>query len=243
MAHMLMVVTDLPARFRGGPPGDGAPRHGRLAEVEPTSADAAATPAADAGSAEPDRTTGAVPDADPAEDDAGQAGADVAAPRPGQRRSPRAATSIGAVVLALVLAVAGYEGWVLFSHHQQAVAAAQALAAAENYTIALTSIDPNAIDKNFAEVLDGATGDFKHLYAESSEQLRRLLIENKAAAHGTVIEAAVKSATKNRVEVMLFVDQSVSNKAAPGPQLDRSRIVLTMEKVDGRWLASKVDMP
>lgn len=185
---------------------------------------------------EPDETLASAAAAD-GETVAADAG--VAQPRAGRalRRW------IPAGVLLLVVATAGYEGWLLYAHHRQEVAAAEALAAAERYTLALTSVDPNAIDKSFTEVLDGATGDFKHLYAQSSEHLRQLLIENKAAAHGTVIEAAVKSATRDKVEVMLFVDQSVSNKAAPGPQLDRSRIVMTMEKVDGRWLASKVDMP
>ncbi|MGP3708901.1 hypothetical protein [Gordonia paraffinivorans] len=42
---------------------------------------------------------------------------------------------------------------------------------------------------------------------------------------------------------MLFVDQSITNTASPEPRVDRSRVVMTMEKVDGRWLASKVDLP
>jgi Mce-associated membrane protein len=150
---------------------------------------------------------------------------------------------VAAAVLALGLIGAAYEGWLLFAHHQREVAAAQALDAAEKYTLVLTGVDPGAIDQNFAEVLDGATGEFKNMYAASSEQLRQLLIENKAAAHGTVVESAVKSATKNKVEVLLFVDQSVSNKASPQAKIDRSRIVMTMEKVNGRWLAAKVDMP
>lgn len=150
---------------------------------------------------------------------------------------------IAVAVLALGVIGAAYEGWLLFAHHQREVAATQALDAAQKYTAVLTGVDPAAIDKNFAEVLDGATGEFKDMYAASSEQLRQLLIDNKAAAHGTVVEAAVKSAAKNRVEVLLFVDQSVSNKASPQPRIDRSRIVMTMEKVDGRWLAAKVDMP
>lgn len=150
---------------------------------------------------------------------------------------------IAVAVLALGVIGAAYEGWLLFAHHQREVAAAQALDAAQKYTTVLTGVDPAAIDKNFAEVLDGATGEFKDMYAASSEQLRQLLIDNKAAAHGTVIEAAVKSATKNQVEVLLFVDQSVSNKASPQARIDRSRIVMTMEKVNGRWLAAKVDMP
>ncbi|WP_125079117.1 Mce protein [Mycobacterium sp. P7213] len=150
---------------------------------------------------------------------------------------------IAVAVLALGLIGATYEGWLLFAHHQRTAAAAQALEAAEKYTLALTSVDPTAIDKNFTEILDGATGEFKDIYSASSEQLRQLLIDNKASAHGTVIDSAVKSATKNKVEVLLFVDQSVSNKTSPQAQIDRSRIVITMEKVKGRWLAAKVDMP
>lgn len=70
-----------------------------------------------------------------------------------------------------------------------------------------------------------------------------MLLENEASAHGRVVEAAVKSARTDKVEVMLFVDQSVRNKELPQPQMDRSRIVLVMEKVDGRWLASDIEHP
>lgn len=162
---------------------------------------------------------------------------------PAPRRGRSVLRWVAAAVLVAVLAGAGYEGWVLYQHHQEDVAADQALEAAKSFTLALTTVDPNAIDQNFTDVLDGATGEFKDMYTQASEQLRQALIENKAAAHGTVIESAVKSATKNKVEVVLFVDQSVSNAAVEGPQLDRSRIVITMEKVDGRWLASKLEMP
>jgi Mce-associated membrane protein len=81
------------------------------------------------------------------------------------------------------------------------------------------------------------------MYVKSSAQLRRALVENKASAHGVVVESAVRSATTDTVEVMLFVDQSVSNVSAPEPRLDRSRVEITMQKVDGRWLASKVQLP
>jgi Mce-associated membrane protein len=43
--------------------------------------------------------------------------------------------------------------------------------------------------------------------------------------------------------VLLFVDQSVSNTTVPDPRIDRSRIKMTMEFVDGRWRASQVALP
>ena len=176
-------------------------------------------------------------DADSVESRAGDKPRDQA----GRRRRP--VRWVAAGVLAAVLAGAGCEGWLLFQQHLKDVAAAQALDAAKKYALALTSFDANAIDKNVTDVLDGATGEFKDMYTQSSAQLRQVLIDNKAAAHGTVIDAAVRSASKNTVQVVLFVDQTVSNAAAPQPQLDRSRVKMTMEKVDGRWLASKVELP
>lgn len=161
----------------------------------------------------------------------------------GLRRPKGVLRAVAAAVLIAVLTVAGVEGWFLFQQHQRDVAGAQALDAATAFTVKLANINPEAVDQNLADVLDGSTGKFKDLYTQSSEQLRQALIENEAAAHGTVIDAAVKSATKKKVEVMLFVDQTVRNSKLPQMQLDRSRIVLTMEKVDGRWLASDVEHP
>lgn len=159
------------------------------------------------------------------------------------RWTKRALPWVAAVLVGVVVAVAAWEGWLLYQQHQKDVAAEQALDAATKYAVVLTSIDTNTLDQNFTEVLDGSTGEFKDMYAQSSTQLRQLLVDNKASAHGVVIESAVKSATKDKVEVLLFVDQSVSNLAVPDPRVDRSRIKMTMEKVDGRWLASKVELP
>ena len=111
------------------------------------------------------------------------------------------------------------------------------------YAQVLTSIDSNNVDENFRQVLDGATGEFKDMYTQSSVQLRQLLIDNKATAHGVVLESAVQSAGKDKVVVLLFVDQSVQNSQVPDPRIDRSRIKITMEDVDGQWRASKVELP
>lgn len=153
------------------------------------------------------------------------------------------ALAVAAFILLGSLGTAGVLGWQ--RHSQRAVddAAQQAVAAAQQYAVILTSIDDGQLDQNFAAVLDGATGEFKDMYSQSSDQLRQALIDNKAKANGTVVAAGVKSATDNKVEVLLFVDQSVSNALNPEPRLDRSRIIMTMEKVNGRWLASKVELP
>jgi Mce-associated membrane protein len=161
-----------------------------------------------------------------------------------QRRGGRMLRAVAAALLLVAaLAGSGFLGWQLWQKHQLEQASQQAQNAAVSYAQVLTSIDSNKVDENFAQVLDGATGDFKDMYSKSSMQLRQLLIDNKATAHGVVVESAVQSATKNKVVVLLFVDQSVSNTNVPDPRIDRSRIKMTMEHVDGRWRASNVELP
>ena len=152
---------------------------------------------------------------------------------------------IGAVVVIFVaaLATSGYLGWQLWQDKQIEQASQQAQQAAVTYAQILTSIDSNKVDENFAQVLDGSTGEFKDMYSQSSVQLRQLLIDNKATAHGVVLDSAVQSASKDKVVVLLFVDQAVSNTSVPDPRVDRSRIKMTMENVDDRWRASKVELP
>ena len=148
-----------------------------------------------------------------------------------------------AAAFVVLLAAVGFLGWKLWQDDQVTRAGEQAQATAVQYAQILTSIDSAKVDENFDAVLDGATGEFKDMYSKSSVELRQLLIDNKAAAHGVVVESAVQSASKDKVVVLLFVDQSVSNSAVPDPRIDRSRIKMTMENVDGRWRASKVELP
>lgn len=157
-------------------------------------------------------------------------------------RRPALWGALGTAFVVLLAAV-GFLGWQLWQERQTAQAGDQARQAATEYAQVLTSIDSEKVDENFDAVLDGATGEFKDMYSQSSSQLRQLLIDNKASARGIVLESAVQSATKDKAVVLLFVDQSVSNTNVPDPRIDRSRIKMTMEHVDGRWRASKVELP
>lgn len=146
------------------------------------------------------------------------------------------------LLLAASLAVSGYLGWLQWQSHQVKVAGQEAQQAAIKYAGVLTSIDSNNVDENFRQVLDGATGEFKDMYTQSSVQLRQLLIDNKATAHGVVVDSAIAAESANKVVVLVFIDQTVANMSTPDPRIDRSRIKMTMEKVDGRWRASKVQL-
>lgn len=166
----------------------------------------------------------------------------VKTPRLKRPWRPYLRRSILPLLLIASLAVSGFLGWKQWQEHQVKLAGQQAQQAAIAYAGVLTSIDSNKVDENFRQVLDGATGEFKDMYTQSSVQLRQLLIDNKASAHGVVIDSAIQSESTNKVVVLVFIDQTVANSASPDPRIDRSRIKMTMEKVDGRWRASKVQL-
>ena len=183
--------------------------------------------------------------ADTSTDDDTAAEVDSVVADPVSPGRPRRRVLIGVLAALVVVgfAGAGYLGWLVWQDRQVDQAAAQAQTAAVAYAQVLTSIDSNNVDENFTQVLDGSTGEFKDMYTKSSTQLRQLLIDNEASARGVVLESAVQSASRDQVVVLLFVDQSVQNTSVPDPRIDRSRIKMTMDYVDGRWRASKVELP
>lgn len=165
----------------------------------------------------------------------------VGVPSSGRLRR-RVVSALVGVALVAALGLSVFLGWRLKQLDDTAAAGSAALEAARNYTVALTTLDAQDIDKNYRQALDGATGEFKDEYSQGSAQLRQILIDNKATGKGIVIDSAVKSATKSKVEVLLFVDQSITNAVNPSPRIDRNRVQMTMELVDNHWLASKVEI-
>jgi Mce-associated membrane protein len=162
---------------------------------------------------------------------------------PPRSRRQQIRTALVAAVYVAATALAGGLGWQLWQQHSLEHAGAAGQRAAVEYARVLTSVDSRDVDGSFAAVLNGATGDFKDTYTKASVQLRQLLIDNKATAEGTVVESAIQSESEDTVVVLLMVDQKVTNTSRPDPRVDRNRMKMTMQKVDGRWLASKVELP
>jgi Mce-associated membrane protein len=179
---------------------------------------------------------------EPAGDDTGDAQTHDAPPSRRKRWLDYTLTAVTILIVVAALGSSGYFGWQYQQQKDIDSASRAALSTAERFAVTLTSIDTNGVDQNFAQVLDGSTGEFKDMYSQSASQLRQVLIDNKAMSKGTIIDSAVKSGSKTKVDVVLFVDQWITNIASPQPRLDRSRVAMTMELVDGKWLASKVEL-
>ncbi|MBB4854176.1 Mce-associated membrane protein [Mycobacteroides chelonae] len=152
------------------------------------------------------------------------------------------ALTAAAVVVIAIAAGTAVIGRLYEEQRTEERSSREALAAAQEFANVMINVDSTKLDESSSNTLDRSTGDFKKKYSESSTTLRQVMIENKAKATGVVVDSAVKSATADKVEVLLFIDQAVSNVAIPDARMDRSRVQITMEKVDGRWLASDVEL-
>ncbi|WP_078312209.1 MULTISPECIES: hypothetical protein [unclassified Mycobacterium] len=165
-----------------------------------------------------------------------------------EEKSPRSmqrrhwAWTAAAVVVIAIAAGTAVIGRLYEEQRAEERSSREALTAAQEFAGVLTNVDSAKLDDNYNKTMDGSTGKFKDMYDKSSAQLRQILVENKASSRGVVVDSAVKSATPDKVQVLLFIDQSVSNVAVPEPRMDRSRVQMTMEKIDGRWLASDVEL-
>ncbi|MBY8859972.1 hypothetical protein K7711_26115 [Nocardia sp. CA2R105] len=156
---------------------------------------------------------------------------------------PRPVTGVLLLLLVVAVVCAAVFGWKLKARNDDEAAGQAAMAAAKDYAVALTSIDSAHIDTDFSTVLNGATGQFKDMYSQSATQLKPLLLQAKSVSKGNVVAASVQSASSDHAVVMLFVDAQITNVTNPDPRVDRNRILMTMDRVGGRWLASKVDLP
>lgn len=149
--------------------------------------------------------------------------------------------AVGAVVVVLA-SLAAWLGWLAFDRHQTDVAAAQALDAAKAYTLELCNIDADTVDEKLDNLRSNTTKQLNALHAKDAARIRQVIVNKKVTAHGTIAEATVQSASRDRVTVLLLVDQTINDVDNPDPDIERNHVKLTMDKVDGRWLASDIEL-
>ncbi|RNL79563.1 hypothetical protein [Nocardioides marmorisolisilvae] len=118
--------------------------------------------------------------------------------------------------------------------------------AARVAVVEMTTYDYKSVNKDFAWVDDAGTAKFRKQYAEVSAPIKKLVVQLKAKANGTVVDSAPIVKDADHVTVLLFVDQTISNpgSGSTGPQkgLDQPRVTMKMVRQGGRWLVDEVNI-
>ena len=208
-------------------PGDDRPAPG------PSPAEPAATPPATApgGTERPARV---IP---PRSSPAGDAAADRERPR-WARPAAWAGLALSLVALAVSLLMWVEAGRAADRRDGTRAATAAARSAVES----MLSYSYKTFDQHTADVEKLLTGSFREEFAKGAGQnVKPLAVQNQAVVQARAGEVGVMSASDNTVRVLAFVDQTTTSAKLDRPQLDQNRVILTMTKVDGRWLVSKVE--
>jgi Mce-associated membrane protein len=146
-------------------------------------------------------------------------------------------------VIAGVLAIAAVVVLVIFdrsSAHDHSVdkARAAALVAARSETATALSYNYQTLDADFTKAEQGMSNTFRAKYAKTAAtEVTPLAQKNQATSVGTIAAAGVISASSSKVSVLVFADQTNTNKLlGDKSRLDRSVIEVTMVKQSGHWV-------
>jgi Mce-associated membrane protein len=137
--------------------------------------------------------------------------------------------------IAILAAVAGYFAFDSWRDRRQEAAAREALAAAPDAATALFSYDYRSFDTSVAKGRGFATGTFATEYAHTTAALKDSVVKEQAVVTAKVSATGVLTASADKVEVLLYLDQHRRNVTIRGEKVDRNRIVLTFVRVSGAW--------
>jgi Mce-associated membrane protein len=162
-----------------------------------------------------------------------------------QRRRPRLARVFVYGILPglalLLAATAGYLKWVDSTVRDAELARAQSVQAAVDSTVAMLSYRPDTVTQNLAAALDRMTGSFRGSYASlTHDVVIPGATQRQISAVATVPAAAAVSATQTHAVVLLYVNQTTT-MGSDSPTDTASRVKVTLEKVNDRWLISQFD--
>lgn len=164
-----------------------------------------------------------------------------------RRRPPARGRRVTVLLLVLCLLAATALGALLLERrNDQAVERArlQAVSAARAAAGDILGYDYRSVEASIARARASTTGAFRKEYDDTAKTLLPQSKQLKAIVQATVGSSAVMSATKNRVVVLLFVDQAtvkqVPGEKTPTTRIDQSRVRVTMTRVGGRWLVSEL---
>lgn len=151
------------------------------------------------------------------------------------------------LVVVLLIATTGLAAGVYFfqyrpDHQPGEAAKQQAIQAASDGVVALMSYSSDNLHRDFAEAKSHLTGDFLAYYNKFSEQVvTPAALQKEITATAGVLQAAVSELHPDSAVVLVFVNQSTRSKERPDPVVTPSSVLITLTKVQGSWLISKVD--
>jgi Mce-associated membrane protein len=150
---------------------------------------------------------------------------------------------VTAVVVA-TLALAAGVFFLLYRPDRQIddAAAQRAIRAASDGAVASLSYSPGSMAHDFATAKSHLTGDFLAYYDKFTSEIVTPMVQQKHIAQtAAVVRAAVSELHPDSAVVLVFLNETTTEKDKPQPLTTPSSVRITLTKVNGSWLISKLD--
>ena len=146
-------------------------------------------------------------------------------------------------VLALLLAAAvGFLAWDLESMNDQEEARASGQVAAVEHVEKILSYDHASFDEGTAAAERLMTDSFRKEYDDTVTLVREDALSRESVVKAEVVASSVAEASADRVEALVFVNQTTSGADMAKPRVDLNRVVVTLVPgQDGEWLVDGLD--
>lgn len=162
-----------------------------------------------------------------------------AVPAPRAWRLRRALVALGVIALVTGIGVLGWQWW---QQHTETQLRESAASEASRMVAQLATYDYTDVEANLNAVIADATPEFGNRYREVAAGLEEILVNGQGSSTGTVTHAAVEVLTDDHATVLVFLDQEVTNLAAPEGRIDASRMVVGLVRDGDRWLLDSADL-
>ena len=121
-------------------------------------------------------------------------------------------------------------------------AARRAIQEASDGAVATLSYSSESIDRDFARARSHLTGEFLTYYDKFTKDVVMPTVKEKHLTQtATVIRAAVSELHTHSAVVLVFLNETTMSKDKREPLKTPSSVRITLTKVSGSWLISKLD--
>jgi Mce-associated membrane protein len=123
-----------------------------------------------------------------------------------------------------------------------AAAARRVVAAASDGAVAALSYSSDSLDRDFATARSHLTGEFLAYYDKFTKDFVVPGVRDKQLTQSVaVVRAAVSELDANSAVVLVFLNETTASRDKREPLMTPSSVRITLTKVGGSWLISKLD--
>lgn len=149
-----------------------------------------------------------------------------------------AGLAVVGLIAAIVLGVSGYQLW---QHDRTEQARTDAMSTASRTVSAMFTYEPATVDTELPKAADGLSESFRNDYLKLiKEAIAPGAKEKQLTVKATTQAEGVVEADPDHAVVLLYLNQLTTSEDSPEGTTSGSRVRVTLDKADDRWLVSQV---